>query len=262
VAEAPRRCVVFDLDDTLFLERDYVRSGFAAVGAWAQRRLGLRGFGERCWAGFVAGARGRTFDEALAACGVGPAPELVAELVDVYRQHRPSIELLADARACIDRLRRRGDVLAVVTDGPLESQQRKADALGASHWAEAVVLTAELGTGYGKPHRRAFSTVEELCGARGGACAYVADNPAKDFAGPKALGWRTVRLRRPLALHAALPSAIDVDVELVDLWALAPWLDVADGWTAAEEEAGSTVAGPVEAGPSRERHVPVVVDGP
>ena len=25
--------VVFDLDDTLYLERDYVRSGFRAVGA-------------------------------------------------------------------------------------------------------------------------------------------------------------------------------------------------------------------------------------
>ena len=41
-------CVVFDVDDTLYLERDYVRSGFRAVGVWASRWLGLSGFAERC----------------------------------------------------------------------------------------------------------------------------------------------------------------------------------------------------------------------
>src|SRR5207302_9076607 len=32
-------CVVFDIDDTLYLERDYVRSGFRAVGTWAEQWL-------------------------------------------------------------------------------------------------------------------------------------------------------------------------------------------------------------------------------
>ena len=36
-----RRAVVFDIDDTLYLERDYVRSGFTAAGAWARTELGL-----------------------------------------------------------------------------------------------------------------------------------------------------------------------------------------------------------------------------
>ena len=28
--------LVFDIDDTLYLERDYVRSGFGAAGRWAR----------------------------------------------------------------------------------------------------------------------------------------------------------------------------------------------------------------------------------
>ena len=32
--------VTFDLDDTLYLERDFVRSGFAAVGAWLATERG------------------------------------------------------------------------------------------------------------------------------------------------------------------------------------------------------------------------------
>ena len=37
-----RRLVVLDIDDTLYLERDYVRSGFAAVGTWARDRARRR----------------------------------------------------------------------------------------------------------------------------------------------------------------------------------------------------------------------------
>ena len=45
----------------------------------------------------------------------------------------------------------------------------------------------------------------------------MADNPAKDFAGPRSLGWHTVRLRRADGLHAAAPSGPDVDREIVTL---------------------------------------------
>lgn len=40
----PSILVIFDLDDTLFLERDFVRSGFAAVGRWMARTIGISNF--------------------------------------------------------------------------------------------------------------------------------------------------------------------------------------------------------------------------
>jgi len=52
--------------------------------------------------------------------------------------------------------------------------------------------------------------------------AYVADNPLKDFAGPGALGWLTVRVRRPDGLHyAAENSEVPPDREMSDCSALA-----------------------------------------
>ena len=39
-----RRVVVFDLDDTLFPERQYVLSGFRAVDMWLKEAHGLIGF--------------------------------------------------------------------------------------------------------------------------------------------------------------------------------------------------------------------------
>lgn len=211
-----RPCVVFDIDDTLFLERDYVRSGFAAVGAWARQELGVEGFGERAWADFEAGARGTIFDRVLRACGTEPDGETIGRMVTCYRTHPPAIELLADARGCLDRLRGRV-ALAVVTDGPVESQRAKAQALGVHGWADMAVFTGELGVGFSKPHCRAFEMVEEKLGHPGAGCIYLADNPAKDFAGPHSLGWTTIRVRRAEGLHHGVPSGDDVDLEIPDL---------------------------------------------
>jgi putative hydrolase of the HAD superfamily len=220
-----RRLVVFDIDDTLYLERDYVRSGFAAVGAWAGSELGVPDLDTRAWAAFEAGVRGRIFDEALAACGVRANGSLVSQLVDVYRSHTPAIWLLDDVRAWL--VDRHADVaLAVVTDGPPASQRAKATVLGLTDWADPIVLTDELGPGRGKPHPAAFECVEAATGLTGAACGYVADNPAKDFAGPRRRGWRTVRVRRQGGLHAAAASGEDVDAEITGFAAL----DAALGW--------------------------------
>jgi hypothetical protein len=35
------RAIVFDLDDTLYPERDYVLRGFRAVAAWSDPNLGI-----------------------------------------------------------------------------------------------------------------------------------------------------------------------------------------------------------------------------
>ncbi len=217
----PLCCVVFDVDDTLYLERDYVRSGFRAVDAHLRERHGAGGFFERAWAAFERGVRRRTFDEVLPALGLEPSEAMIGELVEVYRSHHPEISLLPDALDALRAAREAGFAVAVVTDGPEASQAAKVEALGLTRWADPIVLTARLGTGFAKPHPRAFERVQAHSGCRGAACLYVADNPAKDFAGPKRLGWRTLRVRRPGGLHAAAPSGGDVDETVDSLCALA-----------------------------------------
>lgn len=230
----PLDVVVFDVDDTLYLERDYVRSGFHAVDEWAAETLGVHGFEGVAWSAFEEGVRGTIFDAALLGCGLEPTPDLVGQLVGVYREHVPAIALLPDAAACLARLRGRVP-LAVVSDGPLRSQLAKVRALGLEGIIDEIVLTEELGAGYGKPSPRAFELVEERLGADGPACVYVADNPAKDFDGPAGLGWRTVRIRRPGGLHRDVPNGIAVSAELEDLTGLPALLGLGEP---ADVEAG------------------------
>src|SRR3974390_1545937 len=205
----PTPGVILDLDDTLFLERDYVISGLAAVGEHLAVTRGTAEFAGVATGLFENGVRGTTFNQALARIGIEPTDQLIAELVGVYRRHVPVIGLLPDSARLIARLE--GHYLGVVTDGPLESQRAHARALGAHGWAELIVYTAQLGPGFGKPHELAFSMHEARTGLTGDQFTYIADNPAKDFGGPKSRGWTTVRIRRPESLHAAAASGADVD---------------------------------------------------
>jgi putative hydrolase of the HAD superfamily len=212
-------CVVFDIDDTLYLERDYVLSGFRAVDAAARSLLGVTGFLDRAVAHFSLGARGDVFDRTLVDLGVEPTAELITALVHCYRHHEPAINLLPDARQALSLARAAAGV-AVVSDGPAASQGAKVRALGLVRWADPVVLTAERCADRAKPDVRGFELVQEALAVEPEQCAYVADNPAKDFAGPARLGWRTVRVRRNGGLHAATDSGGDVEIELGQLTAL------------------------------------------
>ena len=209
-----RICAVFDIDDTLYLERDYVRSGFAAVGRWAAKWIQIADFGERCWRKFAAGSRGSVFNEVLLEAGREPAPELVSALVEIYRTHAPSIVLATDASEALSRISRCASI-ALISDGAPASQTRKAEALGLGAFATKIVLTDLLGSGYRKPHTRAFELVSRCLPAS--VYLYIADNPLKDFAAPKQLGWITVRVRRPGGVHYALEnSEVTPDYEMSD----------------------------------------------
>ena len=195
--------VVLDIDDTLYLERDYVRSGFRAVGRLLAAR-GVEGAGDELWAGFEAGVRHDAFDRLLSGRGMTPEPGLVGELVDCYRHHHPDIGLLPDAECFLGQLA--GRPAAAITDGPLQSQRAKAAALGLGRWLDPVVLTADLGPGRSKPHHAAYELLERHFGMPAERCWYVGDNPVKDFVAPLQRGWSAVRIRRPLSLHEALDT--------------------------------------------------------
>jgi putative hydrolase of the HAD superfamily len=223
---ARQPCLVFDLDDTLFLEREYVRSGFDAVGEWVCRDHGVSDFADRAWRLFEEGARGRIFDRVLREIGRDPTAQLIEQLVKVYRTHVPRISVLPDALDCLVRFHGTA-MLALITDGPPASQRRKVRALELRRYFDVMVFTGAWGDGFSKPHLRAFQLVQSRLHPVGGRFIYVADNPAKDFIGPLALGWETVRVRRAHGLHAgteALPGA-GADIELADLSSLHDFVD-------------------------------------
>jgi putative hydrolase of the HAD superfamily len=220
------RAIVFDLDDTLYLERDYVRSGFKAVGKWLQQKRkwsedAVQEFVRLCLQLFQAGRRGDILDAALSQIVGAPQTSLVGELVEVYRHHAPRIDLQSDARCLLDELRAHPNIW-IITDGAVASQSAKVRALNLQTRVREVIYTDLWGRRFWKPHRRAFDRVQRLTGALSTECVYIADNPSKDFLAPRRLGWTTWRIRRSEGLHAeeAPLAGAAPDVEFESLWPL------------------------------------------
>lgn len=189
--------LVLDLDDTLYPEQEYVRSGFDAVGKF----LGNDGFAEQCWQLFQAGQRGRIFDEVLLAFYGQADPKRVEELVGVYRNHPPRIHLYPDAKRLLDQAAKLSVPLGLITDGPSASQRAKIHALDLDSKFQLIVVTSELGTGCAKPHPAAFELMQRTLGDDANYI-YIADNPAKDFIAPNRAGWGSIRVHRPDGLYS------------------------------------------------------------
>ncbi len=195
--------IVFDLDDTLYPERDFARSGFAAAGRHAAEKHGISDLGARMLELMDAGHRGNLFGISLKEQRPHATPEEVAELHEIYRSHEPSgLQLFEDGHWALEHYGRQDDI-GLITDGHLVMQSGKVRGLGIAHRFREIVYTDTLAPerAMAKPHPRAFERMQQVLGRPGDRFVYIGDNPAKDFVSPNALGWLSVWVDRPGGIH-------------------------------------------------------------
>lgn len=204
----PPPVIVFDMDDTLYPEADFVRSAHRAVAerVWQDLSIDIEPELRRR---FNSGQRGDLMSAALATLGASIPNDYVSRvLVPTYREHVPTILPYVETVAVLEELRKRGHRLALLSDGWAAVQRRKLLALGLADFFEAIVFTDEISPGAWKPSPIGFQRILSDLGVRGDQAAYVSDNPLKDFAGPNSLGMHTVRILRPGTEHVdALPPS-------------------------------------------------------
>jgi putative hydrolase of the HAD superfamily len=190
------RALVFDLDDTLYPEIDFVSGGYKAVARLVSDR-----YGTSCSEIFY------TMMSTLAAEGRGAVlPRMIErfcdssrslpELVEVYRGHLPRIRMFPGYRCLLRRLGRHYR-LGIITDGNPEVQRRKVHALGLQHAVDKIIYTWDYGEEIGKPNPLSFLLMLDYLRAEPPQVLYVGDNPEKDCRGAHAAGMRFAHLRVP-----------------------------------------------------------------
>lgn len=186
------QAILFDLDDTLMLEEDFVRSGLAAVAVAIAPRIGMEAplLLDRLWYDFRRLGRTGIFDRLLAAYPEAAAS--VSHIVAIYREHSPSLVLSGDTRGLLARLRTRTR-LAIVTDGLPATQQRKIDALDLTSQVDAVVFPWALDAP--KPSPVAFHEACRLLDVAPEEAVIVGDDPFHDVAAAHAAGMACIRIR-------------------------------------------------------------------
>lgn len=172
--------VIFDLDDTLFPEKEYIRSGYRAVAEY----LGDKKIADELWEKFEAGRL--AIDEVLKRLG---REDEVAECVRVYHEHKPMIHFYDGASELINELKLRGIKVGIITDGRSNGQRNKIEALGLEKMMADIIVTDELGgTQFRKPCDIAFRIMARRWRMDYENMLYIGDNVGKDFQAPRQLG--------------------------------------------------------------------------
>lgn len=181
------RVVVFDLDDTLYKEQDYLQSAYREIAVMVESRcvLSQRVNNQmiRWWKNGE-----NVFQQLIDAYELDLT---VGDLLTIYRSHVPAICLDEATKSLLDRLHRYS-VLGVITDGRSLTQWHKVEALGLTTYMDVQDILISEDIGYEKPSDEPFLLfMERYC-----SCSYyyIGDNPAKDFEAPNRLGWTTICL--------------------------------------------------------------------
>lgn len=184
--------VIFDLDDTLYSEKAYVRSGYRKIA----EHFGKPELAEQMWAVFERG--GRAIDEVLEANGLEAHKE---EALHIYRFQEPEIHLYPGVAELLARIRRTKKV-GIITDGRPEGQRAKLRALGLCAMVDEIIVTDELGgVAFRKPNAAAFRLMQERIKQPYEKMIYIGDNTKKDFLAPQKLGMKWIWFNNPDGIH-------------------------------------------------------------
>lgn len=212
--------LIFDLDDTLYDEMSFVRSGLRAVAQY-----GFEAFGWPADESFylmndilVREGRGRVFDLWLTAHG-RTSKTLVAKCVHIYRHHTPDLQLFPVAQTLLASYRGRHP-LYLVTDGHKIVQRNKVEALGLWPSFQRVLITHRFGIQHAKPSTHCFELIRRAERCRWDEMVYVGDNPAKDFVNLNPLGVLTIRVLTGGHRDIAAKPSHDATMTIPDLTAL------------------------------------------
>lgn len=179
--EIPRNSVIIlDLDDTLYAERDFERSGLLAIlhtldvstDFQIEELVALSQQGEDIFAYLG-------FDDLLRSVAL-----------TIYRQHMPTLRMYPDAKDFIDRAQQANCTLAIATEGRSTTQRNKIIALGLQDVIDLIFISDEIG--YRKIQSEFFNELASIVGDR--PCFMFGDNPIKDFVIPNSKGWLTCML--------------------------------------------------------------------
>lgn len=190
----PIKGVIFDLDDTLYSEKQYIKSGYTKIAKYLEDENAVN----RMWECFEIGKA--AIDDYLLEIGKVEEKE---ECLKIYREQIPDISLYDGVVELIKNLRKRKIKVGIITDGRPISQRAKLKALGLIDMVDDIIITDELGgVQFRKPCDIAFRIMQMRWRLPYEQIIYVGDNPSKDFQACKQLGMRYKYYNNPDGLYS------------------------------------------------------------
>ncbi|NMM61288.1 HAD-IA family hydrolase [Clostridium sp. P21] len=229
------KTIIFDLDDTLYRERDFVYGAFKKVCEYLALKFNKDY--EKLYNSTIdilnIQGRGRIFNML---CDKYNINEDISNLVDIYRNAKSSLTLYGDALYFLEECslgnialeknslgnKRVEFNLGIITDGKASVQWNKIKALKLQNYIDKIIVTDDYGLDYWKPNEFAYKEMMKYFNCEAEECIYVGDNPNKDFIGARKVHMHTVRVIREIGDHMStfLDETYEADFIIKSLYEL------------------------------------------
>ncbi len=176
--------VVFDLDDTLYYEIDFLKSAYRHISNKINPDIENNIYTDLLnW-----------YNQ-----GLNPFSHLIKEyqttfsvnqLLDLYRFHKPQIKIHAEAFDFLKWLIKQKIHIGLITDGRSITQRNKLESLQITDLFTDIIISEEFGCE--KPDKNNFLYFAKKYPNKN--FTYIADNTKKDFIAPKELNWQMICL--------------------------------------------------------------------
>lgn len=181
------KAIIFDLDDTLYSEKDYVISGFKAVANVIPE---VKNAEAKLYEAFI--KKLPAIDTVLKNENLLNKKE---ECLSAYRNNFPNIEFRNGIIQILKKLKLKDVYIGVITDGRVEGQRNKINALNLNKYIDSIIITDELGgEQFRKPCDIAFRIMQLRSNVPFENMVYIGDNLSKDFIAPEKLGMQCIML--------------------------------------------------------------------
>lgn len=217
------KAIIFDLDDTLFPEVEFVQSGFKAVDKYLTG-LNIFGFYENAWKLFNCGRRRTIFNEVLKILELNIP---IDSLIEIYRNHKPNISLFEESIWVLNWAKQHYK-LGMITDGYFNTQKNKVKALNIYNNFDFITFSDSFGREHWKPSETPYLNIMDISKLVGPNLIYIGDNVQKDFITAKKLGWYTVQIDRRVGQYSNIkvPLEYQADNKISSLYQLPSILNI------------------------------------
>lgn len=178
------KVIIFDLDDTLYKEINYLKSAFRSIAhSFFSIEEANRIYLEMVDWYFK---KDNVFANLIKKYDLHTE---VSILINNYRLHFPNISLDADIKESLYCIKSSGHKIGLITDGFSITQRNKLKALGLDSFFDSIIISEEFGSA--KPNKNNYAHFLQFGQAD---YFYIADNLKKDFIIPNQLDWHSVCL--------------------------------------------------------------------
>lgn len=205
--------LVFDLDDTLYDELTYVKSGFKKVADFGENYFKVESNNSyKFMINYLnQNGRGHIFDAWLLKIGKFTKNNL-RKCIQIYRSHEPIIKIFPESYKVLNMYYNKYPIY-MVTDGNKLVQQKKIHALKVDVFFKKIFITHRFGINNCKPSLTCFKKIKQIELSNWQEIVYVGDNPKKDFVNLNKVGAFTVRVKT--GSHSSIISDKDYEAKKI-----------------------------------------------